>query len=67
MIVRRHSDKAIRKESVLPICDKPYNTNKRKVQKREEVEVMRIRAYFITLHYYLLGEGKWRAHFVTLT
>ena len=28
------------KESVLPVCDKPYLTNKRKIQKREEIEVL---------------------------
>jgi len=29
------------KENVLPICDKPYHTNKRNVQKGEEIEMLR--------------------------
>jgi len=28
-------------QSILPVCDKPYHTNKRKVQKGEEYEVLR--------------------------
>jgi len=31
------SDIVYTKESVLPVCDKPYHTNKRKVQKRERI------------------------------
>jgi len=41
MIVRWHFDLVNTKESVLPVCDKPKHTNKRKVQKGEEIEVMR--------------------------
>jgi len=40
MIVRWQSDLVNTKESVLPVCDKPYQTNKRKIQKREEIEVL---------------------------
>jgi len=39
MIVRCQSDLVNIKESVLPVCVKPYNTNKRKVRKGEEIEV----------------------------
>ena len=41
MIVRWHSGLVNTKESALPVCDKPYHTNKRKVQKGEEIEVLR--------------------------
>jgi len=34
------SDLVITKESVLPVCDEPYHTNKRKVQKVEELKVV---------------------------
>jgi len=41
MIVRWQSDLVNTKESVLPVRNKPYYTNKRKVQKWEEIEVVR--------------------------
>jgi len=40
-MVRSQSDQVNTKESILPVCDKPYHTNKRKVQKGEEIEVLR--------------------------
>ena len=40
MIVRWQSDLVKTKESVLPVCSKLYYTNKRKVQKGEEIEVL---------------------------
>jgi len=30
-----------KKESILPVCDTPYHTNKQKVQKGEEIKVLR--------------------------
>ena len=41
MIVRRQSDLVNTKLSVIPLSDKPYHTNKRKVQKREEIKALR--------------------------
>ena len=41
MISRPQSDLVHTKESILPVCDKPYHTNKRKLQKREDIEVLR--------------------------
>jgi len=40
MIVRRQHYLVNRKESVRPVCDKHYHTNKRKVQTWEEMEVL---------------------------
>jgi len=40
MIVRWHSGLVNTKESLLPVWDKPYHTNKSKVQKEEEIEVL---------------------------
>jgi len=42
MIVRWQSDLHVvnTKESLLPVCDKPYLTTKRKVQQGEEIEVL---------------------------
>ena len=44
MMVRWKSDLVNTKESILLACDKPYHTNKRMVQKGEEIEVWRNRA-----------------------
>jgi len=41
MIVRGQYDVVNSKESVLPVCDKNYHTNKRKVQKGEEFKLVR--------------------------
>ena len=41
MIVRWQYHRVNAKEIVLPVCDKSYHTNKRKVQKGEEIEVLR--------------------------
>jgi len=41
MIVRCQSYLENTKESALRVCDKPYHTNKSKVQKAEEIEVLR--------------------------
>jgi len=40
MIVWWQSDLVITKEGILPVCDKPYHMNKRKVQKEEESAVL---------------------------
>jgi len=40
-IVRRKSDLVNTKESILPVCDKPYHTNNRILQKWEELEKLR--------------------------
>ena len=40
MIFKLQSD-LVQKESVLPVCDRPYHTNKRKVQKGEKIELLR--------------------------
>ena len=40
MIFRWQSDIVKTKESTLSGCDKPYHTNKRKVQKRDKIEVL---------------------------
>ena len=45
MIVRWQSDSVNTKESVLPVCDKSYHTNKRILQKGEEIEVLRNNAF----------------------
>jgi len=34
MIVKRQSDIVNTKENILPVCDRPYHTKKRKVQKK---------------------------------
>jgi len=39
--VRRQSDLVNTRESVHPVCDQPYYTNKGKVQKGEKIEVFR--------------------------
>ena len=41
MTVRWKSDLVNTKESVLPVCDIPYQMNKGKVQKGEEIKVLR--------------------------
>jgi len=41
MIVGWQSDLVNTKESVLPVCDKPFYMNKRKVQKGDEIEALR--------------------------
>jgi len=40
MIVGWHSDQVNTKESILPFCDKPYHTNKRRVQIGEGIEAL---------------------------
>jgi len=40
MIVEGQSDLENTIGRVFPVCDKPYHTNKRKVQIREEIEVL---------------------------
>ena len=37
MIVKRQSDIVNTKESILPVCDKPFHTKKRKVQKERSL------------------------------
>ena len=37
-IVKWKSDLVNTNESILPVCDEPYYTNKRKAQKGEEIE-----------------------------
>jgi len=39
MIVRWHSDVVRTQESVIPVCDKPYPKDKRKVQKADVLSV----------------------------
>jgi len=51
MIVRWHSDLLNTKENILPVCDKPYHTNQRRVQKGGKIEDLR--NYALT---YLLAE-----------
>jgi len=50
-IDRWQSDLVYTKESVLPVCDKPYHTNNWILQKGEEIEVLRncaLRCWFFT-------------------
>jgi len=57
MIVNWQSDLVITKESLLSVCDKPYNMNKRKVQKGEEIKVLQNCALYTVVtinNYYLL-------------
>jgi len=44
--VKRQSDQVNTKERVLPVCDKPYYTNKKVVQKVKEIGVLRNSALF---------------------
>ena len=37
-IIRWQSDLVTTKQNVLPVCDKPYHTNKEILQKGEEIE-----------------------------
>jgi len=39
------------KESILPVCDKPYHTNTRNGQKGEEVEVLQKYALIVFINY----------------
>jgi len=41
IVVMWQSDRVKSKESVLPVCAKPYHTTKRTVQKEEEIGVLR--------------------------
>jgi len=46
--VRRQSDLINTKESILPICDNPYHTNKGILQKWEQLENLRNYAFLKT-------------------
>ena len=57
MMVRLLSDIVNTKGSVLPVCDKPYHTNKRKVRKGEEIEVFRNCALLSNSRLFTLHNG----------
>jgi len=48
-IVRGQSDLEYTKQSVIPVCDQLYHTNKGKLQKMEEIDVLRNYALYIDL------------------
>ena len=50
-IVRWQSDLVNTKESILPVCDKPYHTNKRIVQKGKEIGVLLKYALNVHVHF----------------
>ena len=41
VMIVRFTDLVNTKESILPVCDNPYHTNKGNVQKGEEIGVLR--------------------------
>ena len=61
----RQFDLVNTKESILPVCDKPDHKNKRKVQKWEEIEVLRNCA--LSQHHATVQHGvDWSAKFATI-
>jgi len=48
LIIRWQSDLVYTKESILPVCDKPYHTNKNTAQNDEEIESLRNYAFIYT-------------------